>query len=192
MVMRRTNQALDANPLTKLPGNVSIHEELERRLARGDPLAVCYCDLDTFKSFNDTYGFERGDEVIRETARILINILKTQGTPQDFLGHVGGDDFVLITTPAVVDAMAHAIVHEAKQSLATFYDEEARRLGYIEAKDRAGTPTRFPLLSISIAVVTNERRTLSHVAEIAQIGAELKMWAKAHGGSQVVKDRRAE
>ena len=191
-IMRRTRQALDASPLTKLPGNASIIEALEQRLQQGGPIAVGYVDLDGFKSFNDAYGFERGDEVLRETARILLTTLQQQGTPNDFLGHIGGDDFVFITTPAVVDQIAEAIRRETKASLATFYDKPARQRGYLEGKDRAGQPARFPLVTVSVAVVTNERRTLRHVAEIAQIGAELKEWAKSHGGGMVVKDRRAE
>lgn len=192
MVMRRTRQALDANPLTKLPGNASIMEELEQRLVAGQPLAVCYVDLDQFKAFNDAYGFERGDEAIRETARVLLTVMHTEGMPTDFLGHIGGDDFVLITTPDTVDAVAAAIVQETAATLAQFYDEASRRRGYLEGKDRGGQPARFPLLSASVAVVTNERRPLTHVAEIAQVGAELKAWAKSHGGGRVVKDRRAE
>ena len=192
MVLRRTTQALDANPLTKLPGNASIIEELERRLRGGAPLAVGYVDLDQFKAFNDAYGFERGDEVIRETARILLTTLQRHGTPEDFVGHIGGDDFVFVTTPAAVEAVAAAIVRETRASLATFYDEPTRRRGYLQGKDRGGQPMRVGLLSCSVAVVTNERRPLTHVAEIAQIGAELKSWAKSHGGGQVIKDRRAE
>ncbi|MBI4226966.1 MAG: response regulator [Candidatus Omnitrophica bacterium] len=192
MVLRRTTQALDANPLTKLPGNSSIMEELERRLQQGGPMAAGYVDLDQFKAFNDAYGFERGDEVIRETARILLTTLQRHGTPDDFLGHIGGDDFVFVTTPAAVDAVAAAIVRETKASLAAFYDAPTRRRGYLEGKDRGGRPMRVGLLSCSVAVVTNERRALTHVAEIAQIGAELKSWAKSRGGSQVVKDRRTE
>lgn len=190
MILRRTAQALDANPLTKLPGNTSIMEELERRLGRGGPLAVCTIDLDQFKAFNDAYGFRRGDEVIRQTARILLEALQKHGTPEDFLGHIGGDDFVVITTPAVVDRVTAAILQETGPALAKLYDPEDRQRGYIEGKDRSGQPSRFRLLSASIAVVTNERRALTHVAEIAQIEAELKEWAKSHGGNQIVKDRR--
>lgn len=192
MVLRRTGQALDANPLTKLPGNATIMEELERRLRSGAPLAAGYVDLDQFKAFNDAYGFERGDEVIRETARILLTTLQKHGTPDDFLGHVGGDDFVFATTPAAVGTIADAIVRDTRTALASFYDEATRRRGYLEGKDRSGKPVRVGLLSCSVAVVTNERRPLTHVAEIAQIGAELKGWAKSHGGGQVVKDRRAD
>lgn len=192
MVLRRTNQALDANPLTRLPGNASIMEELERRLRDRGPLAVGYVDLDQFKAFNDAYGFERGDEAIRVTARTLLTILKTLGGPEDFLGHVGGDDFVFVTTPALGDGLAEAILRQLRPALAPLYEATARRLGYLEGTDRRGRPIRVPLLTCSIALVTNGRRPLTHVAEIAQIGAELKRWAKFHGGGRIVKDRRED
>ncbi|MBI4314197.1 MAG: response regulator [Candidatus Omnitrophica bacterium] len=192
MILRRTSEALDANPLTKLPGNVSIMEEFERRIARRTPMAVCYVDLDQFKAFNDAYGFERGDKVIRRAGQILLEAMRRLGNIGDFLGHVGGDDFVLVTTPDRVDAIAQEIVNEMKRQLAELYDPKARSQGYIEGKDRTGKLARFNLLSASVAVVTNTKRDISHVAEIGQIGAELKSWAKSHGGGIVVKDRRGE
>ena len=192
MVLRRTARALDANPLTKLPGNVSILEELQTRIEGGKPIAVCYIDLDQFKAFNDTYGFERGDEVIRTTARILLVAMRERGTPEDFLGHIGGDDFVMITQPHTVEAICKKIVSEVSDTAPGFYNEEDRKRGYIEAKDRDGRPRLFPLLTISIAVVTNESRPIKHVAEVAQLGAELKEWAKQKGGNRWVKDRRGE
>lgn len=192
MILRRTARALDANPLTRLPGNVSILEELQARLKDGRPLAVCYMDLDKFKALNDTYGFERGDEIIRETAKILLHAMREHGAITDFLGHIGGDDFVLITHPAAVDRICRKITEEVAKRAPLFYDEESRKRGYIEAKDRDGTAKRFPLLTISIAVVTNEQKPLTHVAEIAQIGAELKEWAKHQGGNRWVRDRRGD
>ena len=192
MILRRTARTLDANPLTKLPGNVSILEELQAKLDEGKPIAVCYIDLDKFKAFNDTYGFERGDELIKTMARILLATIRELGNPEDFVGHIGGDDFVAITTPAVVDRICQRAITEFEQASPGFYDEEARKRGYIEAIDRDGHPRRFPLTSVSIAVVTNEQRALKRVAEIAHIGAELKEWAKNHGGNRYVKDRRGE
>lgn len=191
-IMRRTSQALDANPLTKLPGNTSIVEELERRLHEGTPLAVCYVDLDQFKAFNDVYGFERGDEVLRVTARTVLAAMRRHGTPEDFLGHIGGDDFVVITTPAGVDTIAQAIVHETGAALRHLYDEPARRQGYLLGRDRSGQPAQFPLLSATVAVVTNTHRAITHVGEIAAIGAELKEWAKSRGGGRVATDRRTD
>lgn len=192
MILRRTARALDANPLTKLPGNVSILEELQARLAEAGPLAVCYIDLDQFKSFNDTYGFERGDEILRATARILLIAMRELGTPNDFLGHVGGDDFVLITSPRCVEPLCKRILNEVAQAAPSFYSESDRSRGFIEAKDRDGKVRRFPLLTVSIGVVTNEQRPLTHVAELAQIGAELKQSAKSSGGNRCIKDRRGE
>ncbi len=192
MVLRRTARALDANPLTKLPGNASILEELQGRLAKGTPLAVCYVDLDQFKAFNDTYGFERGDELIKATARILLLAMRDFGTPQDFLGHIGGDDFVLLTEPYCVERICNRITQEVGRTTPSFYDGPDRKRGFIEAKDRDGKTRRFPLLTVSVAVVTNEQRALRHVAEVAQIGAELKEWVKAKGGNRWVKDRRVE
>ncbi len=192
MILRRTARALDANPLTKLPGNVSILEELQARLASGKPVAVCYMDLDKFKALNDTYGFERGDVIIRAVAKILFLAMRELGTLEDFLGHIGGDDFVLITRPSVADRICQRVLSEVAQMAPRFYDEEARKRGYIEARDRDGQVRKFPLLTISIAVVTNEHHPLKHVAEVAQIGAELKEWAKQKGGNLWVRDRRSE
>ena len=192
MILRRTARSLDANPLTKLPGNVSILEELQSRLSRAEPIAICYIDLDQFKAFNDTYGFERGDDVIKTTARILLMAMRELGTPDDFLGHIGGDDFVLITRPNAAETICRKIVSEISSTAPGFYDKADRRRGYIEGKDRDGKLKKFPLLTISIAVVTNENRAIRHVAEVAQIGAELKEWAKQKGGNRWVKDRRGE
>ena len=190
MILRRTARALDANPLTKLPGNVSILEELQSRLNHGKPFAVCYLDLDNFKAFNDTYGFERGDEVIKAVARLLLMTLRELGTAEDFIGHIGGDDFVLVTSPASAEKICAQITSEISRMAPRFYDEADRKKGFIEAEDRDRHIRRFPFLTISIAVVTNVHRPLKHVAEIAQIGAELKEWVKNQGGSRFVIDRR--
>jgi len=192
MILRRTARALDANPLTKLPGNVSILEEIQARLESGKPFAVCYADLDQFKALNDTYGFERGDEILKETARILLIAMRELGTPDDFLGHIGGDDFVLITSPAAAEPICKRVIGDVAEAALRFYDEPDRRRGYIQAKDRDGKMRNFPLLTLSIGVVTNEQRPLKHVAEVAQLGAELKHWAKLQGGGRWIKDRRGE
>ena len=192
MILRRTSRALDANPLSKLPGNVSIIEEIQARLDSGKPVAVCYVDLDNFKAFNDKYGFERGDEGLKMTARILLIAMRELGTPTDFLGHIGGDDFVLITSPAAAEKLCDKIVKDLSSSAASLYEQEDRKRGYIVSKDRDGKRRHFPMLTISIGVVTNEQRPIKHVAEVAQLGAELKHWAKTHGGNCWVKDRRAE
>ncbi|MCM8780667.1 MAG: response regulator [Candidatus Omnitrophica bacterium] len=190
MILRRTESDLEANPLTRLPGNVSILNELTRRLESQSKFAVCYIDLDKFKAYNDTYGFEHGDEVIRETARILIRVVQQCGNPDDFIGHIGGDDFVVVTTPNIVDSICQKIISSFDIAVSSFYNEMDRKRGYIIAKDRQGKEQKIPLLSISIGVVTNEFRKIQHVAQIGEIGAELKSYAKQTDKSSYVKDKR--
>ena len=192
MVLRRTERDLEANPLTKLPGNVSILNELSLRLESKKLFAVAYADLDKFKSYNDTYGFEHGDDVIRETARILIRAVQEEGNPVDFIGHIGGDDFVIITTPDVVDKICFKVIDQFESAAPSFYSEEDRKRGYILAVDRKGEQQNVPLISISIGVVTNEKREIAHVAQIGEIGAELKSYAKRLERSNYIKDQRQE
>lgn len=190
MVLRRTERSLDANPLTRLPGNVSILNEIERRIDEDRPFAVCYLDLDRFKAFNDKHGFEQGDRVIRETGRILIKTIQKLGGPDDFIGHIGGDDFVIVTTPGAVDTICEQIIEAFDRAISYFYSKEDQARGYLMRKDRRGKTHKIPFMSISIGVVTNEKRTMSHVAEVGEIGAELKQFAKSLKGSNYVKDRR--
>lgn len=190
MILRRTERDLEANPLTRLPGNISILNELSRRLENKALFAVCYLDLDKFKSYNDKYGFEHGDEVIRETARILIRAVEETGNPDDFIGHIGGDDFVIVTTPQAVDKLCKKIIADFEKTAPTFYNDSDRKKGFIVACDRAGKEQKIPLLSISIGVVTNETRKIEHVGQIGEIGAELKALAKRLERSNYIKDKR--
>ena len=190
MILRRTKRDLEANPLTRLPGNVSILNELLRKLEKGSLFAVCYIDLDKFKAYNDKYGFEHGDEVIRETARTLIRTVQKRGNPDDFIGHIGGDDFVIITSPDVVDNVCKDIITDFEKASPLFYNETDRKKGYIIAHDRQGKEQNIPLLSISIGVVTNEYRKIEHVAQISEIGTELKELAKRMEHSNYIKDKR--
>ena len=190
MVLRRASRDLEANPLTRLPGNISIQRELERRIASGEKYGVCYVDLDRFKSFNDHYGFKRGDEVIQKTADVLLETGKTLGSPSDFVGHIGGDDFIVITTAERADALCEGIVRNFDVMARQLYDEEDRARGYLLHTDRKGQEVKIPLLSVSIALVTNETQTLTHPGQIAKIGAELKAYAKQFDRSIYVKERR--
>jgi diguanylate cyclase (GGDEF)-like protein len=146
--------------------------------------------LDKFKAYNDKYGFEHGDEVIREAARILIRQVKEVGNPDDFIGHIGGDDFVIITTCNLVDNLCKTIIADFEKTSPSFYNETDRKKGYIIARDRKGIEQKIPLLSVSIGVVTNEFRKIEHVAQISEIGAELKAVAKSLERSNYVKDKR--
>jgi diguanylate cyclase (GGDEF)-like protein len=190
MILRRTERDLEANPLTRLPGNVSILNELGRRLDNKNLFAVSYIDLDKFKAYNDKYGFEHGDEVIRETARILMRAVQQLGNPDDFIGHIGGDDFVVVTTPRAVDNICKRIITDFEKTAPSFYNEADRKKGYIIAKDRKGKEQKIPLLSVSIGVVTNEFRKIQHLAQIGEIGAELKERAKRLERSNYIKDMR--
>lgn len=190
MVLRRMEIDLEANPLTRLPGNVSILHELSRKLENRSLFAVCYVDLDKFKAYNDTYGFEHGDEVIRETARVLIRARQKTNRPDDFIGHIGGDDFVIITSVEAADKLCEQIISEFEKIAPSFYNEKDRERKYIISHDRQGKEQKIPLLSISIGVVTNKTRKIEHVAQIGEIGAELKAAAKSVNRSNYVKDKR--
>jgi diguanylate cyclase (GGDEF)-like protein len=190
MILRHTERDLEANPLTRLPGNVSILQELSRRIESKPLFAVCYLDLDKFKSYNDKYGFEHGDEVIRETARLLIRVTQELGNRDDFVGHIGGDDFVIVTTMDKADALCQKLILDFENMVPSFYNEKDRKNGYIIGKDRQGLEQKIPLLSISIGVVTNEYRKITHVAQVGEIGAELKAYAKSLKRSNYVRDRR--
>jgi diguanylate cyclase (GGDEF)-like protein len=190
MVLRRTQRDLEANPLTRLPGNVAILNELSSCIEKKNPFAVCYVDLDKFKAYNDKYGFEHGDDVIRETARILLCATKELGNPDDFVGHIGGDDFVIITTPNISDSICEKVIRDFDKISPSFYNQEDRDNGFIIGYDRQSKIHKILLLSISIGVVTNELRQITHVAEVGEIGAELKKLAKGMEKSNYVKDKR--
>jgi diguanylate cyclase (GGDEF)-like protein len=192
MITRRSMRDLDANPLSRLPGNVAIMNELEAAIAGGRHFAVCYLDLDKFKAFNDTYGFEHGDDVIRETARIILKVVQESGNRDDFVGHIGGDDFVVLTTLDKAEDLSNKIINDFDKIAPSFYNQTDRQQGFILAKDRQGNEVQILLISLSIGIVTNEYRKISHVAEIGEIGAELKKLAKSKQRSNFVWDSRKE
>jgi PleD family two-component response regulator len=188
----RLMRDLDANPLTKLPGNISLMKEMELRVKSNQLFAIGYIDLNKFKEFNDGYGFEMGDKIIFFTAQILIKALKEHGGANDFIGHIGGDDFIFITSIDTWEDVCKAIISEFERGKLEYYKPEDRERGFIVARNRQGQITQTPLLGIAIAVITNEMRTFTHVAQIAQVAAELKHYAKGLGGSVYVKDRRKD
>lgn len=181
---------LDASPLTRLPGGIAIENVLKKRLASDQPMAFCVVDLDNFKAFNDRYGYAHGSEVIKETAKIIEAAVKAKGGPDDFIGHVGGDDFVIITTPDRMRDVCNEIIARFDERIPQFYSPEDRQKGYIQGKTRQGVPMNFPLMTISIAIVTNERRKLKDPLEASEIAAELKDYAKTIPKSVFVVDQR--
>lgn len=181
---------IDSNPLTRLPGGVTIEKVLQNRLKNCETIAFCMLDLDNFKSYNDRYGYAKGNEVIRATANIIAAAVDQYGSKDDFVGHIGGDDFAIIGNPLRHKPICEAVIREFDRTIQSFYSTEDRTKGYITGYTRQGEEVRFPLMSISIAVVTNEhQKKMSHI-EISEIAAELKKLAKSHQGSTFVKNRR--
>lgn len=184
--------AEDSNPLTKLPGNIVIRDEIEGRIGKSEHFLVIYCDLDNFKAFNDKYGIEAGDRAIKLTADIFKESITKKGNRDDFIGHEGGDDFILITTPDKAKDVADHITSEFDKRVKEFYSKEDLERGYIEAKSRQGNIQKFPVMSISLAGVTNQTREITSYAQVASIAAEVKKKSKAIEGSCFYVDRRKE
>ena len=183
--LRRYEREAGANPSTRLPGNVAIERALRRRIDQSAPFAVCYADIDNFKAYNDTYSFLKGDAVIHQTANVLLEAVTQQGNYDDFVGHIGGDDFVVITTPDRAEQVANHAIRNFDLLSPLFYDAETRKRGYIDALDRQGRPTRYPFVSLSIAIVSTAKHPIHHVAEVAQRSVEPKKRAKEIVGSNV-------
>jgi GGDEF domain-containing protein/CHASE3 domain sensor protein len=181
---------LDASPLTRLPGGIAIENVLKKRIDSSLLLAFCVLDLDNFKVFNDRHGYANGSEVIKETALIIENAVKLKGSPEDFIGHVGGDDFVVITTPEYMRDISTEIIRQFDHRIPEFYDAKDRERGYILGKTRQGVEMQFPIMTISIAIVTNEHRQLTNPLEASEIAAELKDYAKTIPKSVFVVDKR--
>jgi len=190
-LLRRTRLGLEANPLTRLPGNVTIEAEILNRIQKKAPFAVLYLDLNSFKAYNDIYGFVKGDDVIRDTARL---ILTHSALSDGFVGHIGGDDFIVLTSPEASESLCQKIIKAFDAKVPDFYNPEDRARGYIETKDRRGQVTKFPLLSMAIGVVTNSLKPISSLGEVSKIGAEMKHFAKENKekGSSYAIDRRKE
>jgi GGDEF domain-containing protein/CHASE3 domain sensor protein len=180
----------DASPLTRLPGGIAIEQDIQRRLDRNEPIAVCVMDIDNFKSVNDRYGYAHGNEVIIETARIVDHATKSQGTPSDFVGHIGGDDFVAVTSPERMNLVCDEIIAQFDEKAPQYYSDRDRQNGYIAGKSRQGVEMKFPLMTISIAVVTNLQRKFSSPLEISAVAVELKEYAKTFQRSLYVVDKR--
>lgn len=183
---------LDASPLTRLPGNAAIETVLKKHLESARPLAFCHIDMDNFKAFNDRYGYAKGSEIILATARIIEQCVAEIGIPDDFIGHIGGDDFVLISTPDRFKEMCTCIIETFDRTIPGYYETADRERGFILGKSRAGEPVTFPIMSISIAVVTNIGRRLTSSLQVGELAAELKEYAKSLPGSVYVVDRRRE
>ncbi len=181
---------LDANPLTKLPGNLAIEKELLTRLNETQKFSFCLVDLDNFKAFNDRYGYARGSDVIKWMGEMLSRIKKDLGTPEDFLGHIGGDDFVFICDPERVHPVCAKIIDEFDRGIVDFYDPDDMKKGFIISIDRKDKPAIFGVMTVSIAVVNTDRTLIREPKEVALKVTELKQYAKTFAKSLYVMDRR--
>ncbi|MCF7908144.1 MAG: HAMP domain-containing protein [Candidatus Omnitrophica bacterium] len=183
-------KAEDANPLTKLPGNIVIMEDVTRRIEEGKKFTVIYCDLDNFKAFNDKYGIHKGDEAIMLTGGIFKEAVKTKGAATDFIGHEGGDDFLLVTEPERAQDLADHITSTFDEKVRALYNQEDLERGHIVAHARDGSVKQFPIMTISLAGITNAHRSIESYAEVTNIAAEVKKKAKNEPRSCFVLDKR--
>ena len=187
--LRRAYQQKSFSPLTGLPGNVIIQEEIKKCLSRSDlPSAILYLDLDNFKSFNDTYGFVKGDEMLRSTSNILRQTIQDISPLHSFVGHIGGDDFIIVIPAEWMKTACNSIIEQINETMPTFYNEEDRKRGYVSCHDRRGIMQQFPLVTISIAAITNKNSTLTKLDEIGELAAKLKKKAKDTPGSAFVSN----
>ncbi|HEY7225231.1 MAG TPA: response regulator [Micromonosporaceae bacterium] len=187
--LRRNRESREVSPLSGLPGNHRILREVGDRLTSGRPFAVCYCDIDGFKAVNDAYGFARGDEFIVTLAQKLVEAVATR--PSAFVGHVGGDDFVVICEPDDVRPLTERAVSEFERSADSLYDEQDRERGYVTVKSRRDGVKEVGLVTVSIGVALSTRRPYTDPREIIADATEMKAVAKSQPGSYVAVDRRA-
>jgi diguanylate cyclase (GGDEF)-like protein len=189
-VMTRSTTARGLSPLTGMSGNADILREISRRLAHNERFAVLYPDIDSFKSYNDHYGFLRGDDVIKTLATIILEVLEENHSAHHFAGHVGGDDFVLLTEPSLAEMVADQITKRFDDAIPALYDPVDRERGWIESEERNGSTLRTPVVSVSIGIVIAEPGSYGSAAAVAARASEVKGVAKRMPGSKWVLDRR--
>ncbi|MBI5144187.1 MAG: diguanylate cyclase [Candidatus Omnitrophica bacterium] len=189
-LQKMKERAENANPLTKLPGNNVIREEIEKRIRLNEKFVAIHGDLDNFKAYNDKYGISKGDEVIKFAAKVLQDAVKEKGNSDDFVGHEGGDDLYLLTTPDKAEVVTNYIIETFDKEIKKFYSKEDLDLGYILEKNRQGVLVKFPIMSISLAGVSNQIRDITSYAEVTNIAVGVKEKAKQTKGSIFVLDRR--
>ena len=192
MLLRRSDRDTDVHPSTRLPGARAIERELARRIADGTPFAACYADLDHFKEFNDRYGYFRGDLVIRLLARLLHDVVSGLVPEGGFVGHIGGDDFLFILPLEAMPRACEEVVRVFDELIPLQYSEADRRAGYFLGKDRRGVMHRVPLMTLSVGVVTNQRRHFTRPADVSELATEMKSYAKTLPGSVWAVDRRRD
>lgn len=178
------------SPLTGLPGNVQIQTEMKKRILKRERFAVLYLDLDNFKSYNDLYGFTKGDEMIKFTARTIIQNIHKSNAESSFVGHIGGDDFIAIVSGTDYEQICKDIIKEFDENVLQYFSKEDAKRGYVEVANRRGIMEQFPLTSISIGVVDADETRFNNTLEIGEVGAQVKHLAKTMMGSSYIINRR--
>jgi diguanylate cyclase (GGDEF)-like protein len=191
-VLRRSRDMRAQSPLTGLPGNIRIEEVIDARVDADKDFAILYADLDHFKAFNDHYGFLRGDQALQAAARMIEDVAREATDGEAFVGHVGGDDFVVVVPPALAAIVAQGIVERFDREAPDFYDQADRERGYVEVTNRRGELQRFEILTISIGIATTENRAYKHYAEAVAVATEMKQFTKTTVGSSWAMDRRTD
>ena len=188
--LRRAKEMRNLSPLTGLPGNIRIQEEIERQVREHRPFAVLYVDLDNFKTYNDKYGFVRGDRLIQGTARMIQDAVMANDH-DGFIGHVGGDDFVAVVEPDVAEDVAKAVCDRFDTDRALYYEDDDLDRGFVRMEDRKGVEQDIPLVGVSVGIATTSKRAFAHYGEAVAVATEMKQFAKRDGGSSYAVDRRA-
>jgi GGDEF domain-containing protein len=190
VLLTRTERNVSVHPSTRLPGTSEIEREIKRRMDMGTHFAVCYADLDHFKEYNDRYSYNDGDRVILILSRILHDVVKGLCGHDGFVGHIGGDDFIFILSLDMTDPCCSEIITVFDLLMPFQYSDADRRAGYFFGKDRRGQLHKVPFMTLSIGIVTNERRHFTHPAQVSELATEMKSYAKTLPGSVFVVDRR--
>lgn len=191
-MLRRSDRDTFVHPSTRLPGTIEIELEMTRRIEANVRFAVCYADLDHFKEYNDRYSYYDGDRVIRILSRILHDCVKGLCGEHGFVGHIGGDDFIFILPIANINETCGTVVEVFDTLIPFQYSEQDRRAGYYFGKDRRGQLHKVPLMTLSVGVVTNERREFTHAGQVSELATEMKSYAKSLHGSVFAVDRRSD
>ena len=189
LVLRRAARDVNVHPTTRLPGTAQIERDMGDRMRAEGSFAVCYADLDHFKEFNDRYGYNCGDSVIYLTSRILRDLVRALA-PRGFVGHIGGDDFIFTIPLEFLERCCDEIIRLFDELIPYQYSPEDRKAGYFLGKDRRGTIHRIPLMTLSIGIVTSHKQEFTHTAQVSELSAEMKTYAKSLPGSVYVVDRR--
>jgi GGDEF domain-containing protein len=189
MIINRSGRDLGVNPTTRLPGTSIIEREMSRRIRKGEKFAACYADLDNFKAYNDYYGYHYGDSLIKMTSEIIRDVVYTS-SKESFVGHIGGDDFVFIIPPEKTHGICDRILKTFDRMIVRRYKKEDVLRGYIVTTNRRGKREAFPIMTLSIAVIVNQKRMFRHLGEISHMIADLKCYTKTLPGSNYVIERR--